>query len=208
MALIMYLTRVPRCEDITAEQIVLIENYLEWQDENDKNSKYSCDTFEKWCGIPDYKVPNKEYINFYKPYFTKKSMYAEGIGTQECYSIFEQLARLVKTNQIFNWFIKNIMNNYPTKRYYKIAKEHLEELLECCLKVKNRFTLTSDNTYNVDENVAKELLPLLENPGYFFGTNEYDEAYAEQIIKTIDIINNILETTDFEKQTIYFNAIW
>ena len=37
---------------------------------------------------------------------------------------------------------------------------------------------------------------------------DYDAIYAKQVIDTAQIINKILATTDFEKEVIYFNAIW
>lgn len=214
MALITYFTRAPRYKDITANDILLIESYLSWQHENEIGSRYSCSTFKEWCGIPDEKLPNKETIDFYKQFYTKKKMWIEGIGKQNCYSIFEQLVRHVKTNQIFNWFIKNTMNDSPDTEYHEVTKEQLERLLHDCNKVKDTFTFLhwddymKMNRYAVNEDVAKEYLPLLENGGYFFGSKVYDEYYADQVIDVIQVVENILKTTDFEKETIYFNAIW
>ena len=51
-----------------------------------------------------------------------------------------------------------------------------------------------------------ELLPTAE--GFFFGRNEYDQYYLEDIKETIDIINNILDDTDFEEYTIAYCSSW
>lgn len=214
MALIMYLTRAPRYENVTVKDIQLIESYLKWQHEKEVGSKYASETFEKWCGHSEKELPSKEIVNYYKPFFNTKTAYVEGLGKMTGYSIFEQLARLVKENHIFNWLIKNVMDKKASKEYYEITETHLKTLLEACEKVKTSFTIsgnnkyTNDNEYTVDESIAKETLPFMENTGYFFGPSTYDTWYAKAVIKTADVVRNILETTDFNKQTIYFNAIW
>lgn len=54
--------------------------------------------------------------------------------------------------------------------------------------------------------VVAELLPTAE--GFFFGRNEYDQYYLEDIKETIDIINNVLDDTDFEEYTIAYCSSW
>lgn len=210
MALIMYLNRAPRYKDTTIKDIMLIESYFAWQHENEIKSQYSCDSFEKWCGTPDNELPDMAIIEYYKQFYTKKDMYTEYIGKTSVYSILEQLARIVKNNQAFNWFIHNVMDNNINEEYYEVSKAQFEELLNTCNKVKDSFELseTGGYPYIVNEDVAKELFPLLEQRGYFFGLDQYNGRYAEQIIELIEIIENILETTDFETQMIYFNASW
>lgn len=214
MALIMYLTRTPRYENITIKDIQLIESYFRWQHEKEIGSKYASDTFEKWCGHSVNELPNNEILEYFKPFYSKRTVYIEGIGRAESYSICEQTARLVKTNQIFNWFTVNVMNNNVDKEYYEVSKVKLEALYEACQKVKDKFTLlgknqySNENEYAVDEQTANELLPVMKEVGYFFGPSEYNELYADQIIKTMNIISEILSTTDFNNQAIYFNAIW
>lgn len=214
MALIMYFTRAPRYKNTTIKEIQLIESYLRWQHEKEIGSRYGSDTFEKWNGHSESELPDKDAIEYYKSFLTQKKMHVEGIGEVECRSIFEQLARIVKANQIFNWFIKNVMNNKIDKDYYEVTKEQLKDFLNTCNRVKDSFVFlkkneyTNKNEYTVNKEVAKELLPLMEEKGYFFGSSEYNALYADQVIKAINTVNNILTTTNFENQTIYFNARW
>lgn len=214
MALIMYLTRVPRCENITAKEVHLIESYLNWQHEKEIGSQYASETFEKWCGRSESELPEKNVINYYKQFFTEKTKYVEGLGEMKGYSLFEQLARLVKENHIFNWFIKNVMNDNADKEYHEVTKDQLEKLLNACDTVKESFKAlgkngyTGEYEYRVDESVAKKTLPFMETVGYFFGPSEYDSWYANMVIKTSDVIRSILSTTDFDKQIIYFKATW
>lgn len=213
MALIMYLTRAPRYDNTTAKEIMLIEDFLHWRHENKNKSRYSCESFEQWGGVPESELPDKYTIEYYRQFLTKKSIYVEGIGQQTCDSIFEQLARIVKANQIFNWFIKNVMGNNVDQEYYEVTENNLKNLLEVCNKVRDGFTFvrTDDyygDEYEVDVKVASELLPFMEERGYFFGPSNYGRVYVKQVVELIDVINQILETTDFEKETVYFNAIW
>lgn len=214
MALIMYLTKAPRYQNIMTdeyetiprEDVVLIDKYFNWK--RAKAEGKDCgSTLEEWCGIPESKLAHKYVVNYYGDFYTPKTMYHEYMGEIDTYSIFDQLARIVKANHIFNWFIKNIMNGVVNKDFYEITKENLISLLNDCNKVVS--VLANNNgKYIVNEAVAKEYMPLMEERGMFFGTDKYDNIYAEQIIEVVNIINNILETTDFEKETIYFNAIW
>ena len=76
----------------------------------------------------------------------------------------------------------------------EVSKEDLEELLDICQQVLD------------DHSLADELLPT--QGGFFFGDTEYDEYYFEDIKDTIDIIKNVLETTDFDKEMIYYVSSW
>ena len=57
-----------------------------------------------------------------------------------------------------------------------------------------------------DSSIAEKLLPSCS--GFFFGGTEYDEYYVSEIKETIDIITKALETTDFEKEMIYYVSSW
>ena len=214
MALIMYLTKAPRYQNIMTDEyetiprddIVLIDKYFNWKRAK-AEGKDSGDTLEEWCGIPEDRLAHKYIVNYYGDFYVEKTMYHEYMGEIETYSILDQLARIVKANHIFNWFIHNVMHGVANKDYYEITKDNLESLLNACNKVRNEFTYNNDK-YSVNEAVAEEYLPLMKERGIFFGTDNYDNIYANQVIEAINIINNILATTDFEKETVYFNATW
>ena len=202
MALIMYFTRAPRYEGVDAEDIKLIESYLNWQREIAIGSKYASKTFEQWCGHSETELPDKNIIDYYKSNFDTH------IG------LFEELAKLVKQNHIFNWVVQNITHGKLDNSHYELTESQLNKLLEACEKVEDGFTpiginqYTHENEYEVDSSIAKEILPLMEKKGYFFGLSTYNNSYAQAVINTAEIIRNILDTTDFDKQTVYFNAIW
>lgn len=213
MALIMYLTKAPKYDNTTAKEIMLIEDFLHWRHENKIKSRYSCESFEQWGGVPESELPDKYTIEYYRQFYTKKSMYVEGVGQVMCDSIFDQLARFVKANQIFNWFIKNVMDNNADQEYHEVTENQLKSLLDVCTEVRSGFTLVGVDSYygeqyEVNVDVAEKLLPIMEERGHFFGVSNYGRIYIKQVIETIDAVIRILETTDFEKETVYFNAIW
>jgi hypothetical protein len=208
MALIMYFTRAPRYENISTKDIKLMESFFAWKHENEIAGAHSGGTFEEWCGHSESELPNLYVMKYFYQFYAKREMYVEGIGRNMTYGIFEQLSRLVKANQVFGWFYQNVMNSKKDHEYYEITQNQLKEFLGICNKVKDGFTLSGTGNYVVNEDIAKEFLPVFSESGYFFGGTSYDENYANNIIEVIEVINNILTTTDFDKQTIYFNAIW
>lgn len=214
MALIMYLEKVPRYQNIMTDEyetiprddIVLIEKYFNWKKAKE-DGKDSGSTLEEWCGIPESRLPHKYIVNYYGDFYTPKHKYNEYAGEIEAYGLFEHLARFVKVNHIFNWFINNVMNGNIDKTFYEVTKMQLEDLLNVCNKVTNGFIKNGDE-YVVNEDIAKDVLPILENKGYFFGTDIYGTIYAKQVIEVANAVKKILATTDFEKETVYFNASW
>ena len=58
----------------------------------------------------------------------------------------------------------------------------------------------------INPEVAEELLP--SRGGFFFGSTEYDEYYMQDIEDTIEIIKNVLATTDFETQMLAYCSSW
>ena len=220
MALILYLTKAPRYQNIITGEyetipfsdLVLIDKYYFWSMLR-AEGKTDALALEEWCGIPENKLPHKYVVNYYRAFFTKKHFHKEYDGDIEGFSIFAQAARIVKANQIFRWFIENVMNGNPDREHYEVTEHQLADLLSTCRRVQHDFRLVSNDEYygkqfSVDELVAKQHLPLMEETCYFFGTNQYDTVYATNVIKTLEVIKHILDTTDFEKEVIYFNATW
>lgn len=217
MSLVLYLYSAPKYQNTTAEEIKLIESYLEWQHEKSNNGKYSCDTFEQWCSHSESELPSKDVIEYYQQFWIKKKMRIEMLGDMDVYSIFNQLGRFCKTNHIINWFYKNVMNGELDKNFHEVSKEQICSLYHICKKIrdtgielieKNKHGIDALNKYDVDESVTNLLPPLYGNKGMFFGSTECDSFYAYQIIRAVDILKNIINTTDFDKQVIYLKPIW
>lgn len=138
----------------------------------------------------------------------------------------EEIGYWRKANQIHNWFVEHVQDGEDDCCYHnEVTKELLEELLDTCEEVLASCELVNgkiNNGYKVengkvipimedgkrvkDSSIAEKLLPFCS--GFFFGGAEYDEYYVSEIKETIDIITKALETTDFEKEMIYYISSW
>lgn len=224
MGLDMYLNRMPRYRGATAEDVSAVESYLDWLKEKIDGGKYANSTFKEWCGRE--KTPSKEYIEFYANYY--KATYSDWDKEHKYpwMRIKEEVGYWRKANHIHNWFVENIQNGEDDCEYHgEVTEEDLRELLSVCKKVLDscelvngkvangykyengtRITIWEDGQYVKNSSVAEELLPSCS--GFFFGSTNYDQYYVEDVKKTIDIITKVLETTDFDKQMIYYVSSW
>ena len=170
--------------------------------------------------IDDAKENKPKLYETIKPY-----LHERGGEYYRWESIFEDVGYWRKANAIHRWFVENVQDGKDDCDYYEVSKEQLEELLGLCIKVrdlsklehgwvKNGETLANgkwcpcmeEGDYIVNPEVAEELLPT--TGGFFFGSTEYDQWYMEDIVQTIDIITQVLETTDFDTHMIVYGASW
>ena len=217
MGLDSYLNKMPRYRGATAQDVMAVECYLDYIAEKEKDSEYAKGTFKDWCGLD--KFPAQKYIDFYSNLYTVNKY---GFGR-----IMEQVGYWRKANQIHNWFVENIQDGVDDCDYHReVTEEDLKELLGICERVLascefvdgkinngytfdencNRVPILEDGKYIKDPSVAMELLPT--GSGFFFGSTDYDEYYVDDIKETIDIITRVLETTDFDKEMVYYVSSW
>lgn len=153
-----------------------------------------------------------------KPYM-KKTKYG-GFDT-----LLEETGYWRKANQIHNWFVENVQGGVDDCASYIVSREQIEELLDICVQVKDSITLIDGEVRNgqiskngvmvdniepgkqiVNTTVAEELLPTCE--GFFFGSTDYDQWYAENIYDTIDMLERVLEEVDFSDYTLLYASSW
>ena len=91
-------------------------------------------------------------------------------------------------------FFEEYGYNRDNQEGIEVYKDTILDLLDRCNKVLE------------DNSKAKGLLPTAE--GFFFGSTEYDEYYMQDIEDTIEIIKNVLATTDFETQMLAYCSSW
>ena len=102
-----------------------------------------------------------------------------------CY-ITEQVAYWRKFNALHGWFINNCGGGVDECQDISVDEEKLKELLETLKEVSSNFTK------------ADELLPPTQ--GFFFGSDEVDEYYKEEVNSTIKIIEDLLEENEQSKE--------
>lgn len=93
--------------------------------------------------------------------------------------VIEEVGYWRKANAIHNWFVDNVQDGKDECQESYVETEQLQALLDICLKV------------SADHSLAEELLP--SQPGFFFGSVDYDEWYFDNINDTIEILTQVLK---------------
>lgn len=112
-----------------------------------------------------------------------------------------------KANHIHGWFVDNVQNGEDDCQEHLVSREDLQKLQKSVEAVLNASKLVQGKVsagYTLDENgerkysmvnglviedatCAKLLLP--RQRGFFFGGEEYDEGYVEDLRDTLKIID-------------------
>ncbi len=101
-----------------------------------------------------------------------------------------------KANHIHQWFVDNVQGGEDDCKEHAVSVEKLIELRGLCQKV-------------IDEresNNANELLPT--SPGFFFGSQEYDEYYYQDVQGTIDCLVGIEEYLESPDISFIYSSSW
>ena len=221
MGLDMYLEKAKRIGNVTPTQLRNVNEYFEYLERSAEHRKY---TMKEWCGIDIKDVDmslveeySKEYIHRYASWDTEKKY---GWKT-----IFQMITSWRKANHIHKWFVDNVQDGNDDCGRYEVTKEQLEVLLWTCKAVLAGSTLVKgkikngefykggmcqvvyeDGEYIEDPTVARRLLPTQD--GFFFGGTEYDQWYYEDVKHTVEVIENVLATTDFEHEIVMYSSSW
>ena len=101
-----------------------------------------------------------------------------------------------KANQIHNWFVQNIQFGEDNCQKSHVSREQLQALLDVCTKALK----CKDNPETLD------VLPPSE--GFFFGTQEIDAWYWQDVEYTFDVLTKLLskETNGYEE--FIYQASW
>ena len=226
MGLDSYLYRMPRYKKATASVVNAVEGYLDWQKAKKEGSEYANCTWQEYCGADKNILLDNDIISYYKQFYNTKYYAWDSEHNYGHNSIMKQVGYWRKENMIHQWFVDHVQNGVDDCKYHnECTKEILEELLDTCEEVKriailkpakvvNGQTFTNgkwENCYEDGEVIvnADEVAALLPTQGgFFFGGTEYDNWYMRGVEDTIDILTRVLETTDFEKEMIYYRSSW
>ncbi len=136
--------------------------------------------------------------------------------------ITEEVACWRKANQIHKWFVDNVQDGNDDCKEYYVSRDQLKELLSLCEQVLKASKLVDRKIENgsqyrngkctpniedgktiEDPTIAKRLLPTQE--GFFFGGQEYDQYYFEDIECTVQALEKILKE---ENGDFYYDSSW
>ena len=218
MGLDMYLNKYPRYKDATADDFVMVDNYISWKE---RGQKY---TFDEWCGGDESKV-RTDLIDFYKQKKYTRHFDWDKDDSFAYDTIFTEIAYWRKANEIHNDFVEYVQHGVDDCGTYDVSKKQLEDLLYKCKEVERIAVLEKSKVVNgytfengkeipmyEDGEVianAEEVAAILPTQGgFFFGSTDYDKYYMEDIKYTIDILEKILEETDFDTEAVCYHSSW
>ena len=138
---------------------------------------------------------NPEQCVYPKP-LKELEKYVEKGSVKSCYFIeLYKIAYWRKFNALHNWIVENKADGVDECQEIELNKEDLETLVDIFQQVLK------------DHSVAKELLPTCE--GFFFGTQEYDDCYFEDIKYSIDVFKKIIQVMEKDKELrLVYEASW
>lgn len=227
MGLDMYLFKAPRIGDLTPSQIETLDSYFDWQRSKAAGEEYANCSFEKWCGHSEEEIEEigEDAINAFKDALHTRYYVWDTNKEYPNTSIYDEIAYWRKANQIHKWFVDNVQDGEDDCGDYEVSEEQLRDLLAVCVtvkvnsrmknaKIKNCMTMKNgklvasleDGKTIANPEIAKRLLPTCS--GFFFGSEEYDQYYMEDIDVTIEQLTKILDETDFEKEIVFYHASW
>jgi hypothetical protein len=178
MGLDMYLFKTKKVEGLTGDEYNKVANCVYNNEEDLKNGAKLKDLIPEIKNVDELQESIVERGNHFK-----------------WLSIFEEVGYWRKANSIHNWFVKNCQNGIDECQLSnEVTEKQLKELLSLC----NDVLMGTKN--------PKKTLPTAS--GFFFGGTGYDNYYIEDMKNTIEIISEVLNKTDFEKEIIFYNSSW
>jgi len=148
------------------------------------------------------------------------------INPEKISYVIEEVAYWRKANQIHKWFVENCVESadWHGEAVY-VSRDKIKELVELCEKVlkasklvkgmiKNGETykdgkwepIMQPGKYIKDPTVAKELLP--NEDGFFFGSQEYDQYYVDDLKETIKQLKPYTEDKENVFADFEYSASW
>lgn len=101
----------------------------------------------------------------------------EDIDINKISDVIEEVMYWRKANAIHSWFVKNVQDGVDDCREYWVSEDQLQELIDLCSK--------SCET--------KDIALLPPQTGFFFGSQETDDWYWEELSNTAKTLTEVLD---------------
>jgi hypothetical protein len=108
--------------------------------------------------------------------------------------IEEEVMYWRKANAIHNWFVENVQDGNDNCQSYYVSREHIQELVSLCEEL-----IEKKGT-----GIEHEILPTTD--GLFFGSQEYDEWYYNDILETYKELSCLLKESN--RGEFYYQSSW
>lgn len=203
-------------------QATLVENYLNLQKWNADNPEKTY-TLQEWCHQDPADIKPKALADL-TPEFKMGYCCWDTRKVYGHYRIFQNCACWSGANAIHSWFVQNVQNGVDDCETYQVTREQLEKLMEIC-----RDVLDKVQTQNIQVHVGIQLqggkdVPVMHNgkiitnpevceellptQNEFAGNTDYDEYYVKDLEKTVQMLTEIIEQTNWATETITYTASW
>tara|TARA_B100000029_G_scaffold201971_3_gene200230 strand:- start:3485 stop:3961 length:477 start_codon:yes stop_codon:yes gene_type:complete len=107
-----------------------------------------------------------------------------------------------KANFIHNWFVQNVQDGADNCGTYRVEAHQLKELKNIC----EELALTP---FVQNAPKPEQLLPPI--PGFFFGSQEIDELYFEEVKRTAEILSKAIPLDHMDcinGMEFYYSSSW
>ena len=193
MGLDMYLKRA-NLHGYTPKQAKAASAYYSMMEHNKKHPEDLCTSLYEWEFIDD-SLLDMGAVEALRPEYQQRYLdFGFGKPILGYPDVFEQVGYWRKANAIHSWFVGNVQDNHDDCEIYLLTRAQLEELKSIC-----ELILSHEASPN-------EALPACN--GFFFGSTEYDEDYYSDLRKTVEIIDSVIAETDWEVESICYEASW
>ena len=113
--------------------------------------------------------------------------------------IVEDVAYWRKFNALHQWFVDNCQDGMDECQESIVEQKKLVEILNILLEIKESHD-TGDMAKTIE--LAQNSLPTQQ--GFFYGSTDYDEYYFDDVFKTIEIFESLIN----EGGEFYYQASW
>jgi hypothetical protein len=223
MGLDMYLSRYTT-KGYNLETLKAVEAYFSLEEYKKSHPGYEC-TLRNWRGV-DEQLVTPQAIADLSPLYEDKYFYWDSERKYPHKQLSDAVGYWRKANHIHNWFVENVQCGVDNCGSYIVSRDQLVQLRDACqyvldiakttngaVEVGVQYSqngvaevITEPAEIIINAEECAEILPT--RGGFFFGGIHYDEYYLNGIKTTVQIIDNVLKTTDFDKQIIVYSASW
>ena len=99
-----------------------------------------------------------------------------------------------KANNVHGWIVEHVQNGEDDCKEYEVGIDQLQALVDACKRAL------------ADRENAAEILP--PTSGFFFGNNELDDWYWENLEMTVEGLSKVLANPDLKDWDFFYQASW
>ena len=136
----------------------------------------------------------------------RKKLKCEGLDVSKVNELIEDVMYWRKANAIHKWFVDNVQDGTDDCKEYWVDPEKLKELYDIVCEVLEAKVKPGKLTMVKGHEVAESKLPTTQ--GCFFGTEEYDEYYYQDLENTKKGLEELFSDENWGRFDYYYQSSW